>query len=179
MPEAIYDCFRWVLFPIVLVCLAGGVVLFLRQAFRQGREEDGDNAVRFPLRWRRRAMFLRWVSWACLAFMALLVAVVVFIEMVCDLAGKLEVIGSVLVFGLFATALVSVYRYIVRLAYFYEALADAADLTAGNPAPDFQISEANIDMFVILVATVSPETVEYAKAVDSLEVAQKVKKLTQ
>lgn len=155
---------------LLLILIA---VIFLIGAYKKGRERN----TQFPERWRRRASFMQWISWACLTFMAWLVMFLVFTGFG-STQDKSGTIFSALVLGLFATVLASIYRYIVRLAYFYEALADAADLIKGE-SKEFELDQEGepLNQFVLLAATLSPETVEYSKVVESLELAQRLAKL--
>ena len=149
-------------------------IFFVIGAYKVGRERD----TQFPERWRRRAKFMQWISWACLTFMAWLVMFLVNTEFD-SIPDHLNAIFFALVLGLFATVLASIYRYIVRLAYFYEALADAADLIMGESKSGFKLDQGGefLNKFVLLATTLSPETVQYSKVVENLKLAQILAKL--
>ena len=104
------------LFVVAIVfCVVG--------AFRVGGEpKDADIVTRL----RNRARYLRWLSMGCLAVMGAMVAAGVETVHLGDKGP--EKIASVAMAGIVAVVLASVYRYIVRLAYFFEARADAFQL---------------------------------------------------
>jgi hypothetical protein len=143
-----------VLLVLVFACIATGFVFGERE-----------NHV-YPERWRHRARYLRWLSMACLAAMALLVAQVVAIQQSSQTSSSF---GSSVVLGLLAAVLAAVYRYIVRLAYFYEARADAADLMPKGPNKELDLTtHERLIRFALLCQSLSPDQIEYPKAEDVL-----------
>jgi hypothetical protein len=120
----------------------------------------------FVRRFRGRARYLRWLSMSCLALMGAMVSAG--INAVQPGAG----LGTAAVFGLVAAVLASVYRYIVRLAYFYEARADVFELLRGDCKPAiFGESGVTVNTCGQLLLFLAPETVEYSSSVDSLKKA--------
>jgi hypothetical protein len=104
--------------PLVLFIAATGSCVM--GAFWFGREPDGESVL---VRLRNRARYLRWLSMACLGAMGAMVASGV--DTVRFIGDDKVKIASVAMAGLVAVVLASVYRYIVRLAYFFESRADA------------------------------------------------------
>lgn len=81
-------------------------------------------------------------------------------------------LGAVAVFGLVAAVLASVYRYIVRLAYFYDARADVFELLEGGRKPNIAGSSGmTVDACVQLLRLISPDAVEYSGNADALKKA--------
>jgi hypothetical protein len=76
-------------------------------------------------------------------------------------------LGPIAVFGLMAAVLASVYRYIVRLAYFYEARADAFELLGVTKSLGTVSGPKEItDSCAALLPLLSPDKVEYPNAVE-------------
>jgi hypothetical protein len=74
------------------------------------------------------------------------------------------------VFGLAAAVLASVYRYIVRLSYFYESRADAVHLYWSNGTPDLTDKGGKtMRACARLMRDLSPEEVQFPSALSSLK----------
>jgi branched-subunit amino acid transport protein len=126
----------------VVVCVMG--------AFWFGRESD-DLAI--VTRLRRRARYLRWLSMGCLAVMGAMV--VSGVETV-RVGGQGEKIASIAMAGIVAIVLASVYRYIVRLAYFFDGRADAFQLLGR-----VEKKSRTVGVLARLTHILAPERVSY------------------
>jgi hypothetical protein len=145
----------WAFVGVAIVCLVLGVYFGERNAERK-----------FVVRFRGRARYLRWLSMSCLAVMGFMVT------MATRLTGDGQA-GGLVAFGLVAAVLASVYRYIVRLAYFYDARADAFELLLGETEPKFRGADGAtpLEDYSRLVAILSPDAVEYSSATTALNSA--------
>jgi hypothetical protein len=146
--------------PLVLFIVATGSCVI--GAFWFGREPDGESVL---VRLRNRARYLRWLSMACLGAMGAMVASGVHaIEISGDDKGKVA-IASVAMAGLVAVVLASVYRYIVRLAYFFEARADAFQLLDEVAEDELR----GVRALAQLTAILSPERVAFESVGSALK----------
>ena len=104
-------------------------------------------------RLRRRARYLRWLSMGCLAVLgAMMVSGVETVR----LGGQGEKIASIAIAGVVAIVLASVYRYIVRLAYFFDGRADAFQLLGR-----VEKKSRTVGVLARLTRILAPERVSY------------------
>ncbi|HEY7376296.1 MAG TPA: hypothetical protein VIF57_29305 [Polyangia bacterium] len=141
-------------------------------AFIAGNERWG--VEEFVTRFRRRGRYLRWLSMACLAAMGAMIAsgvetvhVVATVGAAQVTSGTPETVASIAVAGLVAALLASVYRYIVRLAYFYDSRADALDLLGLKKKSPLDRDE--LDNLARLMRVLAPEGVHYPSASGALK----------
>ena len=156
------DLVPWGFVGVAVACIGVGFLLGERDAERH-----------YVKRFRARARYLRWLSMSCLCIMGAMVTTAT------TLAGEKQP-GGLIAFGLVAAVLASVYRYIVRLSYFYDARADGFDLLTGTTVPEFRAREAikSLEDYAQLVAILSPDRVEYSSASTALKSAADLLKPT-
>lgn len=126
-------------------------------------EREGEH--RFVNRFRARARYLRWLSMSCLSVVGAMLAASV-------KAVAPDALGRAAIFGLGAALLASVYRYIVRLSYFYESRADLLALIGKDSEPRLVGEEpVSMETCAQIALLLTPDAVEYPANADSLKKA--------
>lgn len=132
-------------------------------AFVRGNDHK---ATHYVDRFRRRARYLRWLSMACLAALGAMLVAAMKVA-----TPENSPLGVIAVFGLVVAVLASVYRYIVRLAYFYDSRADAFEIVGlnANPSLGLKGATAHLAACARLIRMLSPEPVEFSSTGGSLD----------